>query len=87
VNQTPRSVLDPTIPMTLLGRADEVIDAPFAVRQLAVAKCRFGSSASDLRHPLDVRFSPESDHIAGRTPLLFASTIAAVDFPFDCGVR
>jgi hypothetical protein len=59
VNQTPRSVLDPTIPMTLLGRADEVIDAPFAVRQLAVAKCRFGSSASDLRHPLDVRFSPD----------------------------
>ena len=49
------------------------------------------SVASGHQRPIcgihDVRFSPKSDHIAGRTPLLFASTIAAVDFPFDCGVR
>jgi hypothetical protein len=34
---------------------------PFAVHQLAVAKCRYGSLATELQCPRDVRFAPDSD--------------------------
>jgi hypothetical protein len=87
VNQTPRSVLDPTIPMTLLGRADEVIEC--TIRSAAIGSCEVSLRVISVRFAASTRcrLPPESDHIAGRTPLLFASTIAAVDFPFDCGVR
>jgi hypothetical protein len=37
---------------------------PFAIRQLAMAKCRYGSKADKATVTPDVRFSPEGDHIA-----------------------
>jgi hypothetical protein len=45
-------------------RTSEKGNDPFALRYLTVVEWRFGSLATDLQFPRDVRFSPGSDQIA-----------------------